>query len=77
MQRPYIVIPEGTAVVVVDASSPKFAASKARRGKGERQTVTAAMVAAESVTQSVVEEPPAAIAGQLYWSEDGQTIERT
>lgn len=34
--RPYIVIPEGTPVIRVDASTPHFAASKAQKGKGER-----------------------------------------
>lgn len=33
--RSYVVIPEGTPVIRVTASTPHFAASKARKGKGE------------------------------------------
>jgi hypothetical protein len=33
--RSYVVIPEGTPVIRVAASNPHFAASKARKGKGE------------------------------------------
>jgi hypothetical protein len=76
MKRSYIVIPEGTAVVKVEASSPHFAASKALHGKGARVTMTAATVAAESAATAVAEESPTVIAGQLCWGEDGLTIER-
>lgn len=73
--RSYIVIPEGTPVVRVDASNPQFAASKARRGKGERITVSEAAVLAQSRTREVGDAGPAHIAGQMRWSEDGRTVE--
>jgi hypothetical protein len=76
MKRSYIVIPEGTPIVVIEASSPTFAASKARKGKGERVTTDASLVSAGS-TVTVAVDTPLVIAGQLAWSDDGSTIERT
>lgn len=74
MSRAYIVIPEGTPIVVVVASSPHYAASKARRGMGERVSAADALVTASSATTSAAHNLPI-VAGQLYWTEDG-TIER-
>lgn len=73
--RSYIVIPEGTPIVRVDASNPHYAASKARRGKGELINVTEAAVLPLSSAIEVTDEGPQSIPGQLCWSEDGQAVE--
>lgn len=44
MARPYLVIPEGTTIYEVVASSPKYAASKVRHGKGVPLEVRVASV---------------------------------
>jgi hypothetical protein len=72
--RSYIVIPEGTSIVRVDASTPRYAASKARRGMGEVVSVTEAAVLPRSSAIEVVD-GPASIPGQLRWQEDGQAVE--
>jgi hypothetical protein len=72
--RSYIVIPEGTPIVRVDASNPHYAASKVRRGKGEHVNVTDAAVLPQSPATEVTDEGPALIPGQLRWSDDGQAV---
>lgn len=67
-------IPEGTAIVRVAASNPYYAASKARRGKGERVNVVEAAVLPTSAAIEV-NEGPQVIPGQLRWSETGQAVE--
>lgn len=62
--RTYIVIPEGTPVIRVDASSPKYAASKARRGKGEQASWGRPSVLPASVVKGIGE-APRVIPGQL------------
>jgi hypothetical protein len=62
--RSYLVIPEGTSVIRVDASSPQFAASKARNGKGEPVMQDEPVVL--PVTRlRVAEAPSRTIPGQL------------
>lgn len=73
--RSYIVIPGGTPVVRVDASDPRFAASKARRGKGERTIVPEATVLAESAAMECGWDRSAYIPGQMRWTEDGRAVE--
>lgn len=74
--RSYIVIPEGTPVVRVAASTPHFAASKARRGKGERINVAHTAVLPDSATIRVADDDrPKVTPGQLRWAEDGKTVE--
>lgn len=73
--RSYIVIPEGTAVVRVDASTPHYAASKARRGKGEHVSIEQAAVLPHSATIEVTDEGPRVTPGQLRWADNGQTVE--
>jgi hypothetical protein len=63
--RSYLVIPKGTAIVRVTASTPHYAASKARRGKGEVIDVTEAAVLPLSRTIEITSEGPAQIPGQL------------
>lgn len=46
--RSYIVIPAGTPVIHVVASKPRFASSKARRGRDATHVVTAELVLAQS-----------------------------
>lgn len=74
--RAYIVIPEGTSLVLTNASTPHYAASKARRGKGQVVAVAEAMVLPSSSAMPVTTEGPAVIAGQLAWADDGSTVER-
>jgi hypothetical protein len=73
--RSYIVIPEGTSIVRVDASTPHFAASKARRGKGEVIHMAEASVLPASSTIGVTNEGPQEIPGQLRLVGDVQVIE--
>lgn len=65
-------IPEGTPVVRVQASTPHYAASKVRRGKGERVAVTEAAVLPASATIEITDEGPAVIPGQLCWGPNGE-----
>lgn len=67
MQRSYIVIPEGTPVLRVSASSPHFAASKARRGKAEHSS-GGPLVFPASASASP-HDPPRVIPGQLALEE--------
>lgn len=62
--RSYIVIPEGTPVIRVDASTPHFAASKARRGKGEQASWGKPSVLPASVLRGIGD-APRVIPGQL------------
>ncbi len=73
--RSYIVIPEGTPIVRVDASGPHYAASKARRGKGEHVNAGGAVVLPESATVAITDEGPSQIPGQLCWADDGELVE--
>jgi hypothetical protein len=74
--RSYLVIPEGTPVVRVEASTPHFAASKARRGKGEHFHVDVPAVLPLSSTIEITDQGPQEIPGQLRWGENGN-VERT
>jgi hypothetical protein len=65
--RSYLVIPEGTTIVRVRASTPHFAASKVRRGKGEVVDVVDAAVFPLSSGVEISDEGPAEIPGQLSW----------
>lgn len=47
--RSYIVIPEGTPVLRVQASTPHYAASKAKRGKAEHVEAAVLVVPASAV----------------------------
>jgi hypothetical protein len=68
--RSYIVIPEGTSIVHVRASTPHFAASKAKRGKGEVINVKeAAVLPQSSAVEIVTDDGPAHIPGQLSWGD--------
>jgi hypothetical protein len=67
--RSYIVIPEGTPIVRVQASTPHFAASKARRGKGEVVNVSEAAVLPQSSAIEITNEGPAVIPGQMSWGD--------
>jgi hypothetical protein len=63
MTRSYIVIPGGTPVLRVEASTPHFAASKARRGKAQHVTAeTLVLPASGAISPS---ELPTVIPGQL------------
>jgi hypothetical protein len=62
--RTYIVIPEGTPIVEVEASTPAHASSKARRGKGTFVSADA-MVLPASRTQAAIQGPAEPIPGQL------------
>lgn len=73
--RNYIVIPEGTPIVRVEASNPHFAASKARRGKGVVSNVTSPAVLPFSSAVEITDEGPQAIPGQLMLGDDGQVVE--
>lgn len=48
--RSYIVIPAGTPLLRVRASTPHFASSKAKRGRDVEHVATAEIVLAESRT---------------------------
>lgn len=48
--RSYIVIPAGTPLLRVQASTPHFASSKAKRGRDVEHVATAEIVLAESRT---------------------------
>lgn len=48
--RSYIVIPAGTPLLRVRASTPHFASSKAKRGRDVEHVATAEVVLAESRT---------------------------
>lgn len=63
MTRSYIVIPGGTPVLQVQASTPHYAASKARRGKAEHVTVKTLVLPASGAILPI--ELPAVIPGQL------------
>jgi hypothetical protein len=73
--RSYIVIPEGTSIVRVDAATPHFAASKAKRGKGETLDVTQAAVFPMSAAIRITGEGPSVIPGQMSWSDHGEAVE--
>lgn len=73
--RSYIVIPEGTSIVRVHASTPHFAASKARRGKGERVDVAISAVLPLSAAIEVTDEGPQITPGQLRWDENGEAVD--
>lgn len=62
--RSYIVIPEGTPVIRVEASTPHFAASKVQRGKGEHATSGEPSVLPSSALIEI-NEAPRVIPGQL------------
>lgn len=57
-------IPEGTPLIRVDASAPRYAASKAQRGKGELVVQVQPMVLAASTTRDV-KQASRVIPGQL------------
>jgi len=61
--RTYIVIPEGTSVLRVDASTPHYAISKAKRGKCEH--VSGGCVAVPATAAIEANDRPAFIPGQL------------
>jgi hypothetical protein len=67
--RSYIVIPEGTPILRVDASTARYAASKARKGMGEVVNVAEPAVLPQS---SVIEgnKGPQFIPGQLSWADE-------
>jgi hypothetical protein len=67
--RSYIVIPEGTTIVRVSASNPHYAASKAKRGKGENICVADAAVIPASSAMEVASDGPRQIPGQLSWAD--------
>jgi hypothetical protein len=67
--RSYIVIPEGTSIVRVRASTPHFAASKAKRGKGEVINVKEAAVLPQSSAVEITNDGPVHIPGQLSWGD--------
>ena len=61
-------IPEGSAVLRVEASSPHYAISKARRGKGEHIADGCVAVPASAAIRAE-DRPPAHIPGQLRMEE--------
>jgi len=63
MTRSYIVIPGGTPVLRVEASTPHFAASKARKGKAEHVTAETLVMPASTAIAPVA--LPQVIPGQL------------
>jgi hypothetical protein len=62
--RTYIVIPEGTPVLRVNASTPHFAINKAKRGKCEH--VAGGCVAVPATAAIEAHERPVVIPGQLH-----------
>lgn len=66
--RSYIVIPEGTPVLHVLASTPHFAASKARRGKGTALASDVLVLPVSRVTEAD-DGLPDVIPGQLSLEE--------
>ena len=72
--RSYLVIPAGTTLVRVQASTPHYASSKARRGRHVEHLVTEEIVLAES--RSIEPHVGAiAIPGQLVFSANGHQEE--
>jgi hypothetical protein len=61
--RTYIVIPEGTVVLRVDASTPHYAISKAKRGRCEH--VAGGCVAVPATAAVEANDRPTVIPGQL------------
>jgi hypothetical protein len=67
--RSYLVIPAGTPVVQVDASTPHSASSKARRGRDATHVVSAELVLAQSRSVEPRSSWTGVIPGQLELAE--------
>lgn len=71
--RSYLVIPAGTPVLRVDASTPHFAASKSQRGKAEHLDSPRLLVFPEtSLVEPNGHTAPTPIPGQLEFDAGGQ-----